>query len=134
MQFIYELYYRISLCFVRLFNSHFEFNTTYLVLHNSKLYTFVLYKKIAILKDYNRTRKPNNMSLPSSKDLLLLFLISGALMHLGSSLTLYDWTIQITNGSWKTSLVTECFTNNKGIGTREIESLSRGKRSSRTCW
>lgn len=54
------------------------------------------------------------------KALLLVLLVSNALIQFGSSVTLFSWTIQLTNRSRNTTLVTECQANGKPIGARSI--------------
>lgn len=65
------------------------------------------------------------MALFSSIDLLLLLLVCNALIHFGRSLTLFDWTIQITNDSRNTSLATECWANGDSVGAKSIAPLAR---------
>ncbi|KAL1568079.1 hypothetical protein AAHA92_03486 [Salvia divinorum] len=74
--------------------------------------------------------------------MLLVLTFSIALIRFGSSLSLYDYGIGISNASYYTSLVVQCTTNDKPMGAMTINTRSQqdfkcpwlvGERSLATC-
>ncbi|KAL1567973.1 hypothetical protein AAHA92_03386 [Salvia divinorum] len=77
-----------------------------------------------------------------SKEMLLVLTFSFSLIRFGSSLSLYDYDIEINNGSFYLPLVTKCTANGKPVGAMTIKPRSSqgfkcpwlvGKRSLATC-
>ncbi|KAK4425343.1 hypothetical protein Salat_1728300 [Sesamum alatum] len=60
------------------------------------------------------------MTLFPSKNLLQVLLLLNALIPLGFSTTLFDWTVLIVNDSKDQTLTTHCQTNGDDIGTKTL--------------